>query len=96
MREREGAPSWVTFTMQQETLVRIALGWVPASENGSVREREGAPGWVEWQSEKTDPFSARLPHQNILPFPEADRREAEEKKIRSFKMGQKRLKIGQI
>ena len=28
---------------------------------------------------KTDPFSARLPHQNSLPFPEADRREAEEK-----------------
>ena len=49
---------------------------------------------AKWK--KTDPFSARLPHQNILPFPEADRREAEEKKIKSFKRGQKRLKIGQI
>ena len=34
----------------------------------------------EWQGgKKTDPFSARLPHRNSLPFPEADRREAEEK-----------------
>jgi hypothetical protein len=49
---------------------------------------------AKWK--KLTPFSARLPRQNILPFPEADRREAEEKKIKSFKMGQKRLKIGQI
>ena len=45
---------------------------------------------------KTDPFSARLPQQNILPFPEADRREAEEKKSILSKGAKKCLKIGQI
>ena len=43
MREREGAPGWVTFTMQQETLVMIALGWVPASEGSDAQS--DAPNW---------------------------------------------------
>ena len=42
---------------------------------------------------KTDPFSARLPHQNIVPFPEADRREAEEKKSSISKGAKSTLKL---
>ena len=42
---------------------------------------------------KTDPFSARLPHHNILPFPEADRREAEEKKSSLSKGSKNALKL---
>ena len=43
---------------------------------------------------KTDPFSARLPHRNSLPFPEADRREAEEKKYSSLsKVARSALKL---
>ena len=42
---------------------------------------------------KTDPFSARLPHQNIVPFPEADRREAEEKKSSLSKSAETALKL---
>ena len=39
--------------------------------------------------EKSDPFSARLPHQNIVPLPEADRREAEEERNQVFEKGGK-------
>ena len=40
------------------------------------------------QREETLPFSARPPHQNVVPLPEADRREAEEEKeIQVFKKG---------
>ena len=49
------------------------------------------------RKKKTERFLARPPHQNILPFPEADRREAEgKKKLKSFKRGRERLRIGQI
>ena len=40
---------------------------------------------AKWK--KSDPFSARLPHQNTIPFAEADRREAEEKKKSSLSKG---------
>ena len=43
--------------------------------------------------EKNDPFSARLPHQNIVPLPEADRREAEEKKNQVFQNALKSVKF---
>ena len=42
---------------------------------------------------KTDRFLARLPQQNILPFPEADRREAEEKKSSLSKGAKSALKL---
>ena len=51
----------------------------------------------KFERKKTERFLARPPHQNILPFPEADRREAEgKKKLKSFKRGRERLRIGQI
>ena len=55
-----------------------------------MRERQVA---LSGKVKKTDPFSARLPHQNILPFPEADRREAAEKKSGLSKWAKSALKL---